>query len=434
MVTERAQEKRQFGHRARLALTPVQVRLVDAQAHAARATWNLLHDFWMMTPKCRRFLKAADEAIRQARKEIDWLGVLPAQAAQAVLKTYHQAWKNCWEGRADEPNFKARFRTVMSVDVPQSRDLQIKRVHRRWGMVNIPKVGRIRFRCTKDLPVGKHADNDNRITGARLVKDALGWHIAFRVQTFDTAHEPHTGPEVAIDAGVNVPLALSDGNHQDHGRLARLPDGTADRDKWLNPDEKARLLRLERRAAHRKSFRKHGEKTSRRLQITYDQIKRLRATATRRATDWQHQTTTRLARAYGVIVVEKLDIPNMVKSAKGTIAAPGKNVVQKSGLNRSISQEAWGRTVTMLTYKLAHRGGALYKVPAPNTSQRCSACGFITPGSREDQATFVCKNPDCGWSCNADHNAARNVLHLYRMGHALIPAAGRAVVRRPRSV
>ncbi|MGW4995924.1 RNA-guided endonuclease TnpB family protein, partial [Streptomyces mirabilis] len=31
---------------------------------------------------------------------------------------------------------------------------------------------------------------------------------------------------------------------------------------------------------------------------------------------------------------------------------------------------------------------------------------------------------------NADHNAARNILHLYRTGHALIPAAGRAVARR----
>ncbi|MGW5251124.1 RNA-guided endonuclease TnpB family protein, partial [Streptomyces sp. NPDC004129] len=37
-----------------------------------------------------------------------------------------------------------------------------------------------------------------------------------------------------------------------------------------------------------------------------------------------------------------------------------------------------------------------------------------------------------GWSGNADHNAARNILHLYRMGHALTPAAGRAVVRHPR--
>ncbi|WP_345548552.1 transposase [Streptomyces lannensis] len=434
MRTERAWEKRQFGHRARSALVPAQARLIDVQAHAARTTWNLLHDFWTMTPKCRRSLKVADEAIRQARKQIDWLGVLPAQAAQAVLKTYHQAWKNCWEGRAGEPTFKTRTRSVMSVDIPQGRDLQIKRVHRRWGMVNIPKVGRVRFRWTRDLPVGKKASEDHRITGARLVKDALGWHITFRVQTLAPPSGPHIGAEVGIDVGVNVPLALSDGNHQDHGRLARLADGTADRDKWPNLHEKARLLRLERRAAHRRSFRNPGEKISRRLTNTYAQIKRLRATATRRATDWQHQTTTYLARTYGVIVVEKLEISNMIKSARGTIENPGNNVAKKSGLNRSISQEAWGRTVTMLAYKTARNGGALHKVPAPNTSRRCSACGFITPGSREDQSTFVCKNPDCGWSGNADYNAARNVLHLYRMGHALVPAAGRAVVRRAHSV
>ena len=233
---------------------------------------------------------------------------------------------------------------------------------------------------------------------------------------------------------MNLPLALSDGNHQDHGRAPRLPDGTADRDKWLNPDEKAKLLRLEQRAAGRKAHRKPGEKTSRRLHHTYDQIKSLRARATRRATDWQHKATTDIARTYGTVVVENLTITNMVRSAKGTAQEPGKNVAQKSGLNRSIAQEAWGRTVTMLTYKTARHGGTLHKVPAANTSRRCSACGFITPGSREDQATFVCKNPDCGWSGNADHNGARNILHLYRMGHALIPAAGRAVVRRTKRV
>lgn len=42
----------------------------------------------------------------------------------------------------------------------------------------------------------------------------------------------------------------------------------------------------------------------------------------------------------------------------------GKNVAQKSGLNRSVSEEAWSRTVTMLTYKTARLGGTLHKVPA----------------------------------------------------------------------
>ncbi|MFC5722861.1 hypothetical protein ACFP1Z_22085 [Streptomyces gamaensis] len=110
----------------------------------------------------------------------------PAPCGTAC-KTYLRAWVNCWEGRAEEPTRKGRFRSPMSVDIPQGRDLNIVRVHRRWGMVNIPKVGRVRFRWTKDLPVGKRANKENRITGARLVKDALGWHIAFRVQTLERA-------------------------------------------------------------------------------------------------------------------------------------------------------------------------------------------------------------------------------------------------------
>ncbi|MGW8884454.1 RNA-guided endonuclease InsQ/TnpB family protein [Streptomyces sp. NPDC055749] len=404
-----------------MVLSPAEVGVADDQAHAARTMWNLLHAWWQMMPKEKRTLINADIAIRQARTDIDFLAALPAQAAQAVLKTYFQAWKNYWDGRAAAPNFKARFRTIMSVDVPQGRDLNITRVHRRWGMVNIPKLGRVRFRWTKDLPVGRHANNENRITGARLVKDPLGWHIALRVQTLEPLTEPRNGSEVGIDLGITVPIALSDGTTKDHG-------------EWLTAKEQAKLLRLEQCAAQRKKHRKPGKRASRRLHHTYDRIAGLRAKAKRRALDWQHKITTEIACTYSVAVVEALKITNMVKSAKGTVDEPGRNVAQKSGLNRSISGEAWGRTVTMLTYKLAQRGGTLVKVPAPNTSRRCSVCGFITPGSRETQALFVCKNPDCGWSGNADHNAARNILHLYRIGLVAIPAAGRAVVRRAKRV
>lgn len=40
----------------------------------------------------------------------------------------------------------------------------------------------------------------------------------------------------------------------------------------------------------------------------------------------------------------------------------------------------------------------------------------------------MCENPDCGFGpVNADGNAARNILHLYRIGHVVVevPAAGR---------
>ena len=115
IVSQDTLVKRQFGHRARLSLSPAGVRRADDQAHAARTMWNLLHAWWRMIPKEMRTLANADAGIRQAREDIDFLAVLSAQAAQAVLKTYFRAWKNCWEGRADAPNFKGRFHTVMSV-------------------------------------------------------------------------------------------------------------------------------------------------------------------------------------------------------------------------------------------------------------------------------------------------------------------------------
>ncbi|MFH9722276.1 RNA-guided endonuclease InsQ/TnpB family protein [Streptomyces sp. NPDC017254] len=399
--------KRQRGHRARLCLTPAQALAAEEQGHAARALWNLVHDWWTMLPKERRKLAAADAAVRQGRKDLPWLGILPAQAAQAVLKTYFRAWVNCWEGRTGAPDFKGRIRSRMAIDIPQGRDLQIVRLNRRCGRMRVPKIGHVLFRWTRDLPVGKHADKENRVTGARLVKEADGWHVVFRVQSQAPEPAPHTGPTVGIDRGITRPLDLSDGTFRDHG-------------PWLTQGEAERLRRLEKTKERRLRVRRPGEKNSRRLTHTYDRIAQLRATAKRRAVDWQHKTTTEIAETFSRIGMEDLAITNMVRSARGARETPGRNVRQKAGLNRAIVAEAWGRTVTMLEYKSADRGGSVVKVPAPNTSRRCSACGLTTPGNRETQARFVCKNPGCGFEGNADTHAGRNIDH----------AAGQAVSGR----
>ena len=48
-----------------------------------------------------------------------------------------------------------------------------------------------------------------------------------------------------------------------------------------------------------------------------------------------HRASTRLVGRFGRIAVEDLRIRNMTRSAAGTAEEPGKNVAQKSGLNRS---------------------------------------------------------------------------------------------------
>jgi len=116
------------------------------------------------------------------------------------------------------------------------------------------------------------------------------------------------------------------------------------------------------------------------------------------------KATTRIARDYDIIRLEKLNVRNMTHSAKGTIEQPGVNVKQKAGLNRSILDKGWSTFAQRLEHKAL---GRVEYVPAAYTSQRCSECGHIAQENRESQAVF--KYVACNHSSNADTNAARNI-------------------------
>jgi transposase len=149
-------------------------------------------------------------------------------------------------------------------------------------------------------------------------------------------------------------------------------------------------------------------------------IARLRAREIDRRKDWAEKTTTAIARRFDVIRVEDLDIKGMTRSAKGTAGNPGRNVRQKSGLNREILRSGWGLLVRRLEEKAP---GRVEKIKPMFTSQRCSACGQVDGSSRESQATFRCTA--CGFVCNADVNAARNIA----AGHAVTARGGDGAAR-----
>jgi len=98
----------------------------------------------------------------------------------------------------------------------------------------------------------------------------------------------------------------------------------------------------------------------------------------------------------------------MTKSAKGTVSKPGRNVRQKSGLNRAILNQGWGEFLFCLEYKLALKGGILERVSPQYTSQTCPICGHVSKDNRKTQSEFKCVH--CGHTANADSNAAQNIL------------------------
>ena len=115
-----------------------------------------------------------------------------------------------------------------------------------------------------------------------------------------------------------------------------------------------------------------------------------------------------------MVVMEDLQIKNMSRSASGTIEQPGRNVSAKRGLNKAILDQGWFEFRRQLTYKLTWRGGKLIAIPPQYTSQTCNRCGCVDKQNRHTQAKFKCIA--CGFECNADYNAALNILAA---GHAV---------------
>jgi putative transposase len=392
--------------KARLYPSPAQAATLDGQGHASRALWNLLHEWYT----CRRggiarrpSASEIDRQLREARVNPppgwEWLGDLPAQATQQVLKHYLNAWDRYFRRICKAPNFKKRS-SQMSIDAPQASALKLVRLSRKWGRINILLVGRVRFRWTRPLPGGASRGHLGRITGARLIKDPLGWHVCFRIEEPSLSVPGGLGSPVGVDRGVVHTMALSTGEMLDMPSL-------------LSSGEQRRLRGLERKAARQQlAFKQltHDRHAtiSRRQRHTYEQIAVLRNRQARRRQDWLHKTTTDLAKSHSVVVIEDLRIQSLTRSARGTIEQPGSNVRAKAGLNRSILGMAWGKTEQMLGYKCPTQGGVLIKVDPRGSSIECASCGRCSPTSRINQATFRCVA--CGHATNADTNAAEVLL------------------------
>lgn len=379
-------------------------------AHA-RYVWNLAveqHAHWRRWRKSAPGFAEQCRQLTEARRDNEWLGAGNADVQQQALKDFARAKNARFTSGFGEPTWRKKYRhegfRVIGTDrIPEyepdgspklnartgrqvmGRSVVAQKLNRRWAQVKVPGCGWVKFRLTC---AGPPSAKTFRVT----FRNAR-WHIAFAVIPAPI-DAPGTGEVIGIDRGVKITAALSD------GRTLNCPQ--------LTVKERARLRKHQRRAAR-------APKGSPQKTAAYGKVARLKAREADRRKDWCEKTSTMLARTYDVVRFEKLNITNMTASAKGTVEQPGKNVRQKAGLNRVILAQGWG----LLRQRTEHKApGRVEDVPAPYTSLRCSACGWIDKNSRKSQAEFRCT--ECGFTCNADTNAATNV------------AVGQGGIPRPR--
>ena len=379
--------------RYRLLPSPAQEAVLRDHCGHARFVWNLAveqHRHWRPgRASAPGYLEQCRE-LTTARAEHPWLAAGSQMVQQQALRDFARAMANYFRGSHGRPSWRKAGRDQGFRVVAVKPD-EVRRLSRHVGQVRVPKLGWVRFRWSRAVPAG--------VKSYRVTMDRAGrWHIVFAAVP-EPIPAPGNGQAVGIDRGVAVSAALST------GELLRAPG--------LGVAERTRMLRLERRLARAR----RGSNRRRRVKCA---IARLKARQTDRRKDWAEKVSTRLAREFDVICVENLAITRMTRSAGGTADEPGRNVRQKSGLNRAILAQGWGLLVRRLQEKAP---GRVEKVKPHFTSQRCSACGHVDPESRESQARFVCTA--CGFACNADVNAARNIA----AGHAVTARGGDGVAR-----
>jgi putative transposase len=283
------------GRRYLLAFTVDQADYAETIGGVCRAVWNTALEQRREYRRRGAWIDYNEQAgqMAEAKKHPDcaWLADAPSHTLQQTLRDLdkacrvHGTWKVRWRSKA---------RTAPSFRFPDPKQITVRRLNRRWGEVRLPKLGPVRLRWTR--PVG------GTIRNATVSRDGGRWYISFCVEDGVAEAAPNGLPAVGVDRGVAVAVATSDGDLHDQA--------------FVTAGEARRLKRLQQRLS--RSIRVHGRdrRSGRRDQVRA-QLGRLNARIRHRRSDFAAQTAVRLVRAHGLVAVERLRIPNMVRSAKG---------------------------------------------------------------------------------------------------------------------
>ncbi len=311
------------------------------------------------------------------RHKTDWLQDVPANPIKYTLKYFADALKEAMAGKKGFPKPKSRNRHAPSFTLPSKENFRIKNIDKKYSLLLIPRVGWVKMTRS-----GGNIWEDGLPKQVVLRHDGHRWR-AFVSYEVEVEEKMDDGEVLGIDMNARQ-IATSDGD------FYHLPD--------LKKKE-AKRKRYQRRMARQVKGSNRRKDTKKKLRKVNRKIANTRK-------NWVHQTTKEISGKCGTVVVENLKVKNMTASAKGTVENPGRNVRQKSGLNRAILDTAFGEVRRNLDYKC----GRLVEVNPAYTSQRCSVCGHTEKENRKTQARFQCVS--CGFVSNADTNAAINIRRL----------------------
>jgi putative transposase len=390
-----------------LDLSPVQERAVLAHAGAARVAhnWALARvkavmeqraaersygvPEQLLTPSMSWTLPALRRAWNASKEQVaPWWRECSKEAFNTGLDQLARALKNWADSRSGTragrpvgfPRFKSRRRTTPSVRFTTGAiRVEPDRKH-----IVLPRLGRLKLHESARKLARRLEAGTARIMSATVRRDGGRWHVAFCVEVDRAERTPvRPGSVIGVDLGIRHLAVLSTGELVDnprhlaaaHTRLRHLGRVLS---RKVGPD------------------RSTGQRASNRWQRTANQLARVHARVANLRRDGLHKLTTRLAREYGTVVVEDLNVTGMLRNRT---------------LARHIADAGFAQIRRQLAYKTDWNGGQLITADRwYPSSKTCSGCGAVKAKLALSDRDYTCQA--CGLTIDRDHNASLNLAAL----------------------
>jgi putative transposase len=342
-----------------------------------------------LTPSLSWSMYSLRKAWNQAKDDVaPWWAECSKEAYAAGLNHLAAALKNWSDSKKGKragrpmgfPRFKSRRRATPSVKFTTGAiRVEPDRKH-----VTLPVLGTIKTHESTRKLSRKIEAGAARILSATVRFERGRWFVAFTVEAVRKEVAPRRpGAVVGVDLGIKTLAVLSEGEpvpNPRHFDAARR-----------------KLARTSRTVSRRQGpDRRTGRQPSNRWKRANAARNKVHHQVAAQRRDGLHKLTTRLAKHYGTIVIEDLNVAGMVRNKK---------------LARLISDAGFGEFRRQLAYKTEWYGARL--VVADRwypSSKTCSGCKTVKPKLSLAERVFTCEA--CGLVIDRDLNAALNLRDL----------------------
>jgi putative transposase len=366
-------------YKFRMYPTKKQIQFLEGTFNACRYVYNISLDCEQQLYQlgCKSNLSAFGLSYHLTNYKISspWLKNYDALALEFEMHNLAAAFEKFFKN-GGYPKFKSKKEPRQSFRT-RTNGNNIKLFE---NSIKIPKL-------ITPIEIVKHRDIEGKIKQLTIYKKNDKFYVSIMTETEKEIPIITSNNEVGVDLGLNHFAIL------DNGEKIENP-------KFLK-GELEYLAKLQKKVSLVKNGSNNHKKLKRKISELHETIKNKREL-------FLHETSKKLVSKYDTFYFEDLYVKGMTASAKGTSEKHGKNVKQKSGLNRSILDVSFGNFLNMMEYKTKFDGKTLIKVNRffPS-SKNCSNCGEKNTGLVLKDRFWSCSS--CGFQHDRDVNAAKNI-------------------------